>query len=304
MKIKGLFLLIILLLTFSVQSGTTVYGKLFVTLESQEMLSGTKFTAENNASRLGIKGSTELKRDLEFIYQAEYEVDPVDGTADESNGRTFKQRNTFIGFKGSLGTLFLGTHDTAFRKSQDKIDLFNDLASDIKNILEGENRLSELVGFTTPVFGKNFSATFNVIKEKDGLDEASSFSLKYKSSNIYAALALDSKVKGYDSYRVSFQIPFNKAQLGLMFQTSKEVNTGGKEEGYVVSLSRKITNKGTIKLQLAESDIKLVSGKQTSFGYDQEISKRAKIFIFYTDLSSPKVGKERNITAVGFELKF
>ena len=304
MKIKGLFLLIILLLTFSVQSGTTVYGKLFVTLESQEMLSGTKFNAENNASRLGIKGSTELKRDLEFIYQAEYEIDPVDGTADEANGRSFKQRNTFIGFKGSLGTLFLGTHDTAFRRSQDKIDLFNDLASDIKNILEGENRLSELVGFTTPVFGKNFSATFNVIKEKDGLGDASSFSLRYKTSNIYAALALDSKVEGYDSYRVSFQVPLNKAQLGFMFQTSKEVNTGNKEEGYVLSLSRKVTNKGTIKLQLTESDIKLVSGKQTTFGFDQELSEKAKIFIFYTDLSSPRVEKARNVTAVGFEFKF
>ena len=304
MKIKSLFLLIILLLTFSVQSGNTVYGKLFVTLESQEMLTGTKFNAENNASRLGVKGNIELKRDLEFIYQAEYEIDPVDGTADELSGRTFKQRNTFIGFKGSLGTLFLGTHDTAFRKSQDKIDLFNDLASDIKNILEGENRLSELVGFTTPVFGKNFSATFNVIKEKDGLDDASSFSLKYRTSNIYAAFALDSKVEGYDSYRASLQIPFNKAQLGLMFQTSKEVNTGNKEEGYVVSLSRKITNKGTIKLQLTESDIKLVSGKQTAFGYDRELSKKAKIFIFYADLSSSKVEKARNLTAVGFEFKF
>ena len=242
MKIKSLFLLIILLLTFSVQSDTTFYGKLFVTLESQEMLTGTELNIENNASRLGIKGNVELKRELEVIYQAEYEVDPVDGTADESNGRSFKQRDTFVGIKGSLGTLFIGTHDTAFKESQDKIDLFDDLTSDIKNILEGENRLSELVGFTTPVFGKNFSATFNVIKEKEGLGDASSFSLKYRTSNIYAALALDSKVKGYDSYRVSFQIPFNKAQLGLMFQTSKEVNTGDKEEGYVVSLSRKIAN--------------------------------------------------------------
>ena len=304
MKIKGLFLLVILMLTFSVQSDTTVYGKLFVTLESQEMLTGTKFNAENNASRLGVKGNLELKRDIELIYQAEYEVDPVDGKADDSNGRTLKQRNTFVGIKGSLGTLFLGTHDTAFRKSQAKIDLFNDLAGDIKNILEGENRLSELVGFTTPVFGKNFSATFNVIKEKDGLGDASSFSLRYKTSNIYAALALDSKVEGYDSYRVSFQVPLNKAQLGLMLQTSKEVNTGNKEEGYVVSLSRKVTNKGTIKLQLTESDIKLVSGKQTTFGFDQELSKKAKIFIFYTDLSSPMVEKERNVTAVGFEFKF
>ena len=268
MKIKSLFLLIILLLTFSVQSDTTFYGKLFVTLESQEMLTGTELNIENNASRLGIKGNVELKRELEVIYQAEYEVDPVDGTADESNGRSFKQRDTFVGIKGSLGTLFIGTHDTAFKESQDKIDLFDDLTSDIKNILEGENRLSELVGFTTPVFGKNFSATFNVIKEKEGLGDASSFSLKYRTSNIYAALALDSKVKGYDSYRVSFQIPFNKAQLGLMLQTSKEVTTGDKEEGYVVSLSRKIANKGKIKLQLTESNIKPVSRKLTSFGYD------------------------------------
>ena len=304
MKIKGLFLLIILLLTFSVQSDTTVYGKLFITLESQEINTGTELNTENNESRLGIKGNIELKRELEVVYQAEYEVDPVDGTADESNGRTFKQRNTFVGIKGSLGTLFLGTHDTAFKESQDKIDLFNDLTNDIKNILEGENRLSELVGFKTPVFGNNFSATINVIKEKDGLDDASSFSLRYKTRNIYAALALDSKVEGYDSYRVSFQIPFNKAQLGLMFQTSKEVSTGDKEEGYVVSLSRKIDNKGIIKLQLTESDMKLVSGKQATFGYDLELSKKAKIIIFYTDLSNPKIEKEGNITAVGFELKF
>jgi len=304
MKIKSLFLLIILLLTFSVQSDTTFYGKLFVTLESQEMLTGTELNIENNASRLGIKGNVELKRELEVIYQAEYEVDPVDGTADESNGRSFKQRDTFVGIKGSLGTLFIGTHNTAFKESQDRIDLFDDLTSDIKTILEGENRLSELVGFTTPVLGKNFLATFNVIKEKDGLGDASSFSLRYKTSNIYASLALDSKIEGYDSYRVSFQIPLNKTHLGLMFQTSKEVNTGNKEEGYVVSLSRKITNKGTIKLQLTESDIKLVSGKQTTFGYDQELSKKAKIFIFYTDLSSLKVERERNVTAVGFEFKF
>ena len=142
------------------------------------------------------------------------------------------------------------------------------------------------------------------LKEKEEASSSPSFSLKYRTSKIYAAVALDSKVEGYDSYRASFQIPFNKAHLGLMFQTSKELNTGNKEDGYVVSLSRNIDNKGTIKLQLTESDMKLVSGKQTTFGYDRELSKKAKIFIFYTDLSSSMVEKERNATAVGFEFKF
>ena len=304
MNLKILYCFTVLFFSLSLPAETTFYGKLGITAENENNNVTSESDLVSNSSRIGFKGDLNTGSNLSLIYQLEYELDPVDGKADESKERTLKQRNTFVGIKGSLGTLFLGTHDTAFKESQEKIDLFNDLASDIKNILEGENRLSELVGFTTPVFGKNFSATFNLIKENDGLGDSSSFSLKYKTSNIYAALALDSEVQGYNSYRVLLQIPFNKAQLGLVFQTSKEVNTGNKEEGYVMSLSRKITNNGIFKLQLAESDIKLDSGKQTTFGYDRELSKKAKIIIFYTDLSSSKVEKEKNITGVGFELKF
>ena len=304
MNLKILYCFTILFLSLSLPAEISFYGKLWITAENESNNVTSESDLVSNSSRIGFKGDLNAGSNLSLIYQLEYEVDPVDGKADELKGRTLKQRNTFVGIKGFLGTLFLGTHDTAFKESQDKIDLFNDLSSDIKNILEGENRLSELVGFETPVFGNNFSATFNLIKENNGLGDASSFSLKYKTSNIYAALALDSEVQGYDSYRVLLQIPVNKAQLGMIFQTSKEVNTGNKEEGYVISLSRKITNNGIIKLQLAESDIKPDSGKQTTFGYDRELSKKAKIFIFYTDLSSPKVEKEKNITGVGFELKF
>ena len=67
MKIKCLFLLIILLFTFSVQSETTVYGKLFITLESQEMIAGTELNTENNESRIVIKGNIELKKELDGI---------------------------------------------------------------------------------------------------------------------------------------------------------------------------------------------------------------------------------------------
>jgi len=304
MKFRIFYYLTALVFSLSSPAETIFYGKLLITGENENNNETSESDFVSNSSRIGFKGNFSVGNNFSLIYQAEYEVDPVDGKADETRGRSLKQRNTFVGLEGSYGTLFLGTHDTAFKESQEKIDLFNDLAGDIESILEGENRLSELVGFTTPVFGKYFSATFNLIKENDGLDDASSFSLKYKTSNIYAALALDSEVQGYDSYRILLQIPVNKAQLGLMFQTSKEVNTGNKEEGYVMSLSRKVTNNGIFKLQLAESDIKLDSGKQTTFGYDRELSKKAKIFIFYTDLSSSKIEKEKNITGVGFELKF
>ena len=282
MKLKILSMLLLVPVLYLQSEEPTVYGKLWISVESQDTASGTEVDMVSNASRLGIKGSMDFGEGIEAIYQAEYEVDPVDGTADESKDRTFKQRNSFVGLKGSMGTIFLGKHDTATKKSQKKIDLFNDLAGDIKNILQGENRMSDLVGYTTPKIN-GFSATFNAIKGTEGLGDDSigdstSTSFSYDSENFYIALAFDSELKGYDSTRLTLQIPFNRSQLGIMFQDSEKLSTGEEEDGYVISFSQKVGDKGTLKFQQAESDMKLDSGKQFSFGYDYKLSSKAKVF--------------------------
>ena len=308
MKFKILSMLLLVPVLYLQSEEPTVYGKLWISVESQDTASGTEVDMVSNASRLGIKGSMDFGEGIEAIYQAEYEIDPVDGTADESKDRTFKQRNSFVGLKGSMGTIFLGKHDTATKKSQKKIDLFNDLAGDIKNILQGENRMSDLVGYTTPKIN-GFSATFNAIKGTEGLGDDSigdstSTSISYDSENFYIALAFDSELKGYDSTRLTLQIPFNRSQLGIMFQDSEKLSTGEEEDGYVISFSQKVGDKGTLKFQQAESDMKLDSGKQFSFGYDYKLSSKAKAFFFFTDLSGDNASKEKEITGIGFEYKF
>ena len=308
MKFKILSMLLLVPVLCLQSEEPTVYGKLWISVESQDTASGTEVDMVSNASRLGIKGSMDFGEGIEAIYQAEYEVDPVDGTADESKDRTFKQRNSFVGLKGSMGTIFLGKHDTATKKSQKKIDLFNDLAGDIKNILQGENRMSDLVGYTTPKIN-GFSATFNAIKGTEGLGDDSigdstSTSFSYNSENFYIALAFDSELKGYDSTRLTLQIPFNRSQLGIMLQDSEKLSTGVEEDGYVISFSQKVGDKGTLKFQQAESDMKLDSGKQFSFGYDYKLSNKAKAFFFFTDLSGNNTSKEKEITGIGFEYKF
>ena len=308
MKFKILSMLLLVPVLCLQSEEPTVYGKLWISVESQDTASGTEVDMVSNASRLGIKGSMDFGEGIEAIYQAEYEVDPVDGTADESKDRTFKQRNSFVGLKGSMGTIFLGKHDTATKKSQKKIDLFNDLAGDIKNILQGENRMSDLVGYTTPKIN-GFSATFNAIKGTEGLGDDSigdstSTSFSYDSENFYIALAFDSELKGYDSTRLTLQIPFNRSQLGIMLQDSEKLSTGVEEDGYVISFSQKVGDKGTLKFQQAESDMKLDSGKQFSFGYDYKLSNKAKAFFFFTDLSGNNTSKEKEITGIGFEYKF
>ena len=104
--------------------------------------------------------------------------------------------------------------------------------------------------------------------------------------------------------RISVQVPLNRTQIGIIYQDTEKLSSGLEEDGYVLSLSQKVGEKGLFKIQLTESDMKIDSGRQTSIGYDYKISKKAKAFVFYTDLSGDTLSKEKEITALGFEYKF
>ena len=149
-----------------IDANNNFYGRIAIDAQSISIdNNGTKSDIANNESKAGLKGSFLFSEssNLEFIYQIEYGFDPVYGKARGDDG-TLKQRNTFIGLQTNFGTLFAGTHDSALKKSQLKVDLFNDVSADIKNILHGENRLEEFIGFTTPKYKDSISATFNHTK--------------------------------------------------------------------------------------------------------------------------------------------
>ena len=309
MNLKIFYCLTVLVASLSLSAETTFYGKLWITAEYENNNETSTSDLVSNTSRIGFKGDLEARNKLSVIYQLEYEVDPVDGKADESKGRSLKKRNSFIGLKGSYGTLFLGTHDTAFKKSSKIIDLFNDLNPDIKNILHGENRMKDFVGFTTPTSERGFSATFNAIRGAEDLNNNKlsdhlSYSFNYRGENFYAAIALDSDIKGYDSSRYSIHLPTGIYNFGFIYQQSKKISTNKTNNGFVISASRKIGAKGEFKIQLAESDMKLSEGRQLSYGYDYKLNKQFEIFFFYTNLSTSNFAKEKEVAAVGFELKF
>mgnify|MGYP001239438449 FL=1 len=309
MNFKVLGLVALASLSFSIFSEPIVYGKLLLTFEFQDREAGRESNLVSNASRVGVKGNINFTSSLKGIYQIEYEVDPVHGKADKSRGRFFEQRDSFIGLKGSYGTLFLGKHNTAFKESQEKIDLFNNLAADIKNLLQGENRMTDFVGYVTPTFGSGFSGTFNAVRSSEdfkgnNFGDHLSYSLNYKTKKFYASIAIDSKIKGYDSTRYSFKIPIDVHQLGLIYQESKKIRSGIKEGGFVVSFQSKVGEKGTLKTQVSESDMKLVSGKQVTFGYDHKLSEELKVFFFHTNLSTQVISKDKTILSIGFEYNF
>ncbi len=294
-----LFLITFMTFNFTLNASSDFYGKINMSIAQIDDGLDTETDTLNNASRVGFKSKLKLSDNLNFLIQIENEIDPTDGRAD--GDKVFKQRNTFIGISGNFGKFFAGTHDTAFKKAQLKVDLFNDTQSDIKNILRGENRMQDLVGYESPELFNGIKIVINNIKTSD--KSYQSYSLNYNSDSFKASYSIDTGLKGYDSHRVTSSYVFNKTTLGVIYQDSEKTTIGNNESGYVYSIKHKISKKGSLLFQEAKSDMKVLGGKQTSFGYNHQIRKELKVFTAYSQLSKDN-SPDKDWITLGFEYKF
>ena len=300
-----------------------VYGKINVSVVNSDDGTNDSWELKSNASRIGLKGSTEISEGLSVFYKTEFEVAVDDGsndikkysidtlTKDENDAlventvevkdtSTFKQRNIFVGIKGQYGSLLAGKNDTPTKLAQKKIDLFNDLNGDIKNIFKGENRMSNIIAYTTPNYG-NFSASYAVMPSEDdngGLADSKSYSVNYKKDGLYVAVAADSNVKDADILRIVSQYEFDAWKLGLMYQE----NDTAEKSGYFASAAYKSGNV-TYKAQYGvnEADNSNAEDTTLSLGADLKLAKKTKAYVFYTDNDNSKAAESFGI---GLEHKF
>ena len=292
----------VLIYSFSnqVHADINFYGKINVSLEDVDSKDANETDFQNNASRIGVKGSYDLSSSLKLSFQIEEEIDPTDLRAD--GDKVFKERNTFIAISGDFGKLYTGTHDTAFKQSQLKVDLFNDTRADIKYILRGENRMNSFVGYVSPDLIDGLNISINSISQSTGNGESSAFN--YSKNDIKASFAIEQNIKGYDGKRFSVMLPLREIDLGLIYQSSRKLSSGKSFSGHVVSMKRKISDKGSFYIQNAKSDMRVVSGKQNSIGYSHKINSSTKIFAHYSSLRKQDSNDNITFISTGLEYKF
>ena len=278
---------------------TDVYGKLNVSFQSSDSGDGATSELKSNASRFGLKGTTQLDGGLSLIYKYEFQVD----VTDESKEENLKSRNQYIGLKGNFGEVLLGRNDTVLKQSQGKFDLYSDYEADIKNIgWKGENRTDDSVTYKTPKFN-NFQFGLTYILDEENDDASTSFSATYgdgalKKGKYYAALAIDSEVAGYDSTRITLGTKVSDVKLGLIIHSQEAVETGIEKSGVMLSADYKIglyNVKG--QYQTLEDDAGI------TLGLDRKLGKNTKLFTFYTTFT-PDVGEDEAYFALGLEHKF
>ena len=108
----------------------TLYGKVYATFESIEAGGGTaaqndatkrRSRVEDQASRLGVRGTEDLGGGLKAVFQLETAFRP------DSNNTTFAARNSGVGLSGGWGTVMMGRWDTPFKVVTGAVDPFGDV---------------------------------------------------------------------------------------------------------------------------------------------------------------------------------
>lgn len=290
-----------------------IYGKANVDFQFTDEGEGTITDIRSNASRLGVEG--ELPFDnfpggLKGIYRMEYEVD-IAGDAEE----TFKQRNIYAGLQGGFGQVIGGKFDTPLKVAQKKVDLFNDLESDIKSLItRSDNRESNSLQYTTPSFaGFKVSTAYISNNEEEILDpdnnlidtrnNGTSVSLAYDNRGIYLAYAYDQDVEANDwnVQRMVAQYNSGPLQVSALFEEQEQADDST-QDGWMTSIAYKV-NAWTAKAQYGQSDIVVADGETYSLGLDYKLSSAAKAFGFYVDETGAD-DYDRSYFGIGIELKY
>ncbi|MGC0121153.1 porin [Pseudoalteromonas piscicida] len=293
--------------TFQANAEVDVYGKANVSVQSSDDGAGSVTEIKSNASRFGFKGSEKLDSGLEVIYKLEFQVDvsDADSKGDKDN---ITARNQYVGLKGNFGEVVIGRNDTALKQSQGKLDQFNDLEGDIKVLFKGENRLGDSISYKSPSFnGFRVLGSFIAEDSEEG-ENGFSTALTYgdaglRESTIYAAIAADSEVNGYDTVRFTVQGKVADFKLGAMYQTQEKVDGSAEADGYLLNAAYKLGN-ATLKAQYQVIDFDAgdkVDG--VSAGVDYQLAKNAKVYGFYSTFDADNQ-VEKDYLGLGIEYKF
>ncbi|WP_228160493.1 MULTISPECIES: porin [Marinobacter] len=306
-------------------NGPIVYGKVNVSYENIDDGTADDWELRSNASRLGVKGDLDLDvNDLKAVYKAEFEISVDDGDKD---GETFSQRNIYGGFAHArLGTLIAGKFDSPLKAAQGDVDQFGDLEGDLKNIMGGDERLSNIVQYSTPEFADAITVNVAVIpgeeagtEDEDGPADSVSSSIVFDNDMLYAALAYDSEVETTlydygddvkaDTLRAAAGLKMDAFELGALFQQSESSDDIGgvsyEDTAYLVSGAYKI-NRLKLKAQYGMNDLDQTDDELTlmALGADYKVGDGSKVFAYYSKVEADDSDLEDTAFGVGFQHKF
>ncbi|MCY4755318.1 porin [Pelomonas aquatica] len=283
------------------QSSVTLWGRLNTSVESQKFGNNDRMVAvQNNSSRLGFRGTEDLGGGLKASFNLEHGFKSDTGTLQTFGGpsNTFWSRQANVELSGDFGTVRLGTwfpdsyFSTVDRTSNHNHDtgtssdaLFSDFAF---------ARRTNKVGYFSPTF-EGFSFIVSAHAGEGAANDSRAFDLSanYEVAGLHVAAtyaqadAVGAWAK-HKAFGLESDYAFGPFLVTGYYQREqvdgfKSRDIGRLSAMYTLGQSEFHVNVGGTRSG-SDGTFKNGGASQWTLGYNYNLSKRTKVYGFYTSI--------------------
>jgi predicted porin len=305
------------------QSSIAIYGRLNTTVERWDVGGEKTDEVVNNASRIGFKGSEELGGGLKAHFVLEHGFESDNGAQTSGPSTRFPQgqfwgREATVGLSGAFGTVRLGQMPSseAYYATAEYVSLHNHDSGTSADALYLPTalvfgQLDSTVAYTTPNFG---GATFAIqygLKEDSKVDNPISIAANYDRGALHLGLGYE-EFDDLMSLAVRALYEFGALTVGGYY----ERNSGSSAALGVSSLDRDnvrfaamyVMGSSELHANMGVAgdvgDVPDTGQKQFTLAYNYNLSKRTKIYAFYTKIDTDVSGSDFSSIATGVRHNF
>ena len=287
------------------QSSVNIYGRLNVTLERIKEGDTTRTDMVNNSSRIGFKGVEDLGGGLKAGFQIEHGFSPATGAASS----TFWGRQAEVNLSGSFGMIRMGTFTSeAYFATADYISMHNhDTGTSSDALYTDANGFNgaRKIAYRTPAMG-GFVGELAIQEANVAGDRGVDLAANYDMKNLHLGAGY-SKLGDAKQVAVRAMYEMGPVVLGAYYQRDNVM--GGSRNNYRLAAQYTM---GATELHAnvgAASDVAGLPGSsahQLTLGVNQNLSKRTKVYAFYTrvgDDDKLKMYSKGNFNSVAFGVR-
>jgi predicted porin len=290
------------------QSSVSIYGRLNLTVENRKVNGVSEKGLFNNASRVGFRGVEDLGGGLKAGFVLEHGFNPDDGTQSQT---AFWARQSEVSLAGGFGQVRLGNFvSEAYFATADYIAMHNHdtgISSDAFYAYIGRN--TDKISYRLPSFGNlSIEAAVSLRDRPAATNRTFDLAANYKSGPLHLGAGYE---KNGNAKQMAVRGLYEMGALTLGAYLQRDTNgysaAGGNRTTTRLSAAYAVGS-GSFHADVgragAYSRISGSSASQYTLGYNHNLSKRTKVYTFYTkvddkgriygDVSSLAVGVRHN----------
>ena len=173
---------------------------------------------------------------------------------------------------------------------------------DIKNVLDGENRMANSINYTSEKMA-NTQVSVSAVLAENGSSDGYSASVVYSADSLYLSGAYDTKIKGESTQRVTAIFKAGDLSFGALINNVDADDTKDEELGYAANVAMK-AGSNTFKAQYEAGDQKEVGATSLSLGLDHKLAKTTKAFFYVNQSETDAADSDVTALVAGLEHKF